>query len=192
MSGQPVPRATKLAWTTLMIRMLEALDVRDAHRVLEIGTGTGYNAALLGHRLDDQGVYSLDIDPILVAATRDRLAQLGYHPSLVTGDGAEGFPEHAPFDRIIATCSLRAFPAQWIHQLRPGGMALVHLEGPLGAGNLLALRRDSTQPRVQGRFLPWWGCFMARRTSAGPTTGSPRPVPTSQPPITRDTTVNPT
>ncbi|MGH3777012.1 MAG: methyltransferase domain-containing protein [Pseudonocardiaceae bacterium] len=184
----PVCSSTK---PDLMIRMLEALDVHDGHRVLEIGTGTGYNAALLAHRLGDRQVHSVDIDPVLVAAARDRLAQIGYHPTLVTGDGAEGLPEHAPFDRIIATCSLRSFPAQWIDQLRPGGVALVHLEGPLGAGNLLALRRDSTQHQVQGRFLPWWGCFMARRTTAGPTTGSPRPVPTTEPPTTRDTTVNP-
>ncbi|MGH3936421.1 MAG: methyltransferase domain-containing protein [Pseudonocardiaceae bacterium] len=184
----PVCSSTK---PDLMIRMLEALDVHDGHRVLEIGTGTGYNAALLAHRLGDRQVHSVDIDPVLVAAARDRLAQIGYHPTLVTGDGAEGLPEHAPFDRIIATCSLRAFPTQWIHQLRPGGVALVHLEGPLGAGNLLALRRDSTQPRVQGRFLPWWGCFMARRTTAGPTTGSARPVPTTEPPTTRDTPVSP-
>jgi methyltransferase of ATP-grasp peptide maturase system len=184
----PVCSSTK---PDLMIRMLETLDVRDGHRVLEIGTGTGYNTALLAHRLGDHQVHSLDIDPALVAAARERLARLGYHPSVVTGDGAEGLPEHAPFDRIIATCSLRAFPTPWIHQLRPGGMALVHLEGPLGAGNLLALRRESTQPRVQGRFLPWWGCFMARRTSARPTTGSPRPVPTTEPPTTRHTTLNP-
>jgi methyltransferase of ATP-grasp peptide maturase system len=185
----PVCSSTK---PDLMIRMLETLDVRNGHRVLEIGTGTGYNTALLAHRLGNDGVYSLDIDPALVAAARYKLSQLGYHPTVVTGDGAEGLPEHAPFDRIIATCSLRAFPVPWIHQLRPGGMALVHLEGPLGAGNLLALRRDNTQPRVQGQFLPWWGCFMTRRTSAGPTTGSPRPVPTTEPPTTRHTTLNPT
>jgi len=171
----PVCSSTK---PDLMIRMLEALDVRDGHRVLEIGTGTGYNAALLTHRLDDRAVCSVDIDAALIAAARERLDQLGYHPTLAARDGAGGLPEHAPFDRIIATCSLRGFPAEWIHQLRPGGMALVHLEGPLGAGNLLALHRDPSQPRVQGWFLPWWGCFMAHRTSAGPTTGLPRPART--------------
>ncbi|MGH3936055.1 MAG: methyltransferase domain-containing protein [Pseudonocardiaceae bacterium] len=184
----PVCSSTK---PDLMIRMLEALDIHDGHRVLEIGTGTGYNAALLTHRLGDHAVCSVDIDPTLIAAAGQGLHQLGYHPTLVAGDGAQGLPEHAPFDRILATCALRAFPTIWIHQLRPGGTALVHLEGPLGAGNLLALRRDPTQLMVQGRFLPWWGCFMARRTSAGPTTGSPRPVPTTDPVTIRDTTVDP-
>jgi len=186
----PVCSSTK---PDLMIRMLEALDVRDGYRVLEIGTGTGtgYNAALLTHRLDDQKVCSIDIDAAPITAARDRLDQLGYHPTLVACDGAQGLPEHGPFDRIIATCSLRGFPVEWIYQLRSGGMALVHLEGPLGAGNLLALHRHPSQPRVQGRFLSWWGCFMARRTSAGPITGSPRPVRTTELPTIRDTALNP-
>ncbi|MGH3928395.1 MAG: methyltransferase domain-containing protein [Pseudonocardiaceae bacterium] len=174
----------------LMIRMLEALQVGDGMGVLEIGTGTGYNAALLAHRLGDRNVCSVDIDPALVAEARARLAALGYHPTLVAADGADGLAGHAPFDRIIATCSVRAIPAAWIHQLRPGGLVLVHLEGPLGAGNLLALHRGDT-PALQGRFLPWWGCFMRRRTTIGPTTGTPPPIRTTEPPCTRLTTVDP-
>ncbi len=174
----------------LMIRMLEALQVEDGMRVLEIGTGTGYNAALLCHRLGDRNVSSVDIDPALVTDARTRLAGLGYRPTLVTADGADGLVEQAPFDRIIATCSVRAIPPAWIHQLRPGGLVLVHLEGPLGAGNLLALNRGDT-PGLQGRFLPWWGCFMRRRTTSGPTTGTPPPVGTTEPPTTRRTMVNP-
>jgi len=184
----PVCSSTK---PDLMIRMLETLDITDGMRVLEIGTGTGYNAALLAQRLGDQGVCSIDIDPALVQAARDRLARLGYHPTVVTGDGAAGLPDQAPFDRIIATCALSAIPSAWIHQLRPGAQVLVHLTGPLGAGNLTALHRGE-QPVLHGRFLPWWGCFMRRRTTAGPTTGSPRPTPTTHSPTTRTTTLNPT
>ncbi|RSM37833.1 protein-L-isoaspartate carboxylmethyltransferase, partial [Amycolatopsis balhimycina DSM 5908] len=66
----------------LMIRMLEALDIHDGHHVLEIGTGTGYNAALLTHRLGDQHVYSVDIGADLVTAARQRLASLGHTPTL--------------------------------------------------------------------------------------------------------------
>jgi protein-L-isoaspartate O-methyltransferase len=174
----------------LMIRMLEALDVTDGMRVLEIGTGTGYNAALLSHRLGSAQVCSVDIDPHLVSQARQRLTRLGYTPTVATADGADGLPAHAPFDRIIATCALFAVPTAWIDQLRPGGLALVHIEGPLGAGNLLALRRSDTQ-ELQGPFLPWWGCFMRRRTTAGPTVGSPRPTRTTQQPTTRHTTVDP-
>ena len=100
----------------LMTRMLEALDVRDGHRVLEIGTGTGYNAALLAHRLGDANVFSVDIEPDLVELARQRLARIGYHPTLVAADGAAGLAEHASFDRIIATCAVPALPWTWVEQ----------------------------------------------------------------------------
>jgi protein-L-isoaspartate O-methyltransferase len=74
----------------LMVRMLETLDIRDGQRVLEIGTGTGYNAALLAHRLGDDNVFSLDIDPELVDTARLRLAHIGRHPHLAVGDGEVG------------------------------------------------------------------------------------------------------
>ncbi|MGH3932938.1 MAG: methyltransferase domain-containing protein, partial [Pseudonocardiaceae bacterium] len=121
----------------LMVRMLEELDVTDGQRVLEIGTGTGYNAALLAHRLGSSNVFSVDVDPVLIDAARPRLARLGYHPTLVAADGAGGLAEYAPFDRIIATCSVPAIPLAWIEQLRPGGRILADVEGPLGAGNLV-------------------------------------------------------
>ncbi|MGH4026164.1 MAG: methyltransferase domain-containing protein [Pseudonocardiaceae bacterium] len=174
----------------LMIRMLEALQVRDGMRVCEIGTGTGYNAALLCHRLGDTHICSIDIDSAALTAARARLSRLGYHPALIAADGADGSAAHAPFDRIIATCAVHAIPPAWIHQLTPGGLLLVHLEGPLGAGNLLALQRGETAV-VQGRFLPWWGCFMRRRTTTGPVTGTPPPTRTTQPSTTRRTAVNP-
>lgn len=174
----------------LMVRMLEALEVADGMRVLEIGTGTGYNAALLSHRLGDQNVYSIDIDSVLVSDARARLMSIGYCPTLVTGDGAAGLADHAPFDRIIATCALFGFPCPWIGQLRTDGLALVHVEGPLGAGNLMALRHIAPDT-VQGRFLPWWGCFMRRRSTAGATVGTPRPRRTTSIAMTRRTTVDP-
>ncbi|MGH3695431.1 MAG: methyltransferase domain-containing protein [Pseudonocardiaceae bacterium] len=174
----------------LMIRMLEALDVAEGMRVLEIGTGTGYNAALLSHRLGAGHVFSVDVDPQLVNDARDRLTRLGYTPTLAAIDGVDGLPEHAPFDRIIATCALFAVPAAWISQLRPGGLALVHIEGPLGAGNLLALRHVADDV-LQGRFLPWWGCFMRRRATSGPTVGVPRPSRNSAQPTTRHSNTDP-
>ena len=72
----------------LVVRMLEILQVRDGHRVLEIGTGAGYNAALLTHRLGGARVCSVEVDGDLVALARRRLAAAGYYPTLVTGDGA--------------------------------------------------------------------------------------------------------
>lgn len=91
---------------SLMARMLAELDVRDGDRVLEIGAGTGYNAALLCHRLGDKLVTTMDLDPEITESARTHLATAGYRPAVVTGDGARGCPERAPFDRIIATCTL--------------------------------------------------------------------------------------
>ncbi|MGH3914280.1 MAG: methyltransferase domain-containing protein [Pseudonocardiaceae bacterium] len=162
----PVSSSTKPG---LLVRMLDALEVDDGMRVLEIGTGSGYNAAVLCARLGAQQVYSVDLRPELIELARDRLARLGHRPTLVARDGVEGLAEHGPFDRIIVTCGMPFIPTAWITQLAPGGLLLVDLEGPLSAGNLIALRRDMTlsrngaAPRLRGQFLPWLGRFMPMR-----------------------------
>nr|WP_246843266.1 methyltransferase domain-containing protein [Allokutzneria sp. NRRL B-24872] len=145
----------------LMVRMLEALDVRDGHRVLEVGTGTGYNAGLLSHRLGADRVFSVDIGAELVATARVRLADLGFVPSLSVVHGATGLPEHAPFDRIIATCSLPKVPWAWAEQVREGGLVLVDIKRSVHAGNLVLLTRHAD--RLEGRFSSRWAGFMAIR-----------------------------
>jgi len=112
---------------SLMALMLERLDLHPGHRVLEIGTGTGYNAALLCHEIGDHAVTSIDIDPDLVEQARARLAEVGYGPRLIAGDGALGAPATMPYDRIIATCGLPRVPAAWLSQVREGGIILVNL-----------------------------------------------------------------
>ncbi len=149
----------------LMLRMLEVLDVRDGQKVLEIGTGTGYNAALLSHRLGEANVFSVDIDPELVDAARSRLAGIGYRPTLVAVDGVDGLPEHAPYDRIIATCSVPVVPWTWVNQLAPGGQLLVDLKVNDTAGNLVDLRR--LPDRAEGRFTARWATFMTMRHHDG-------------------------
>lgn len=146
---------------SLMTRMLEMLDVRDGHRVLEIGTGTGYNAALLCHRLGDSQVVSVDIADDLVEQARDRLNQIGYRPTLVAGDGANGVGEQGPYDRLIATCSVPRVPWAWIEQLSDGGLALVDIKRTTTAGNLVLLERNGDH--AEGRFVSRWGGFMALR-----------------------------
>lgn len=156
----------------LMTRMLEALDIHDGHNVLEIGAGAGYNVALLSHRLGDQHVFAIDIEPNLIRLARERLARIGYHPTLVTADGSNGLPEHAPYDRIIVTCSVPAVPWPWIEQTREGGLILADIELAPLAGNLVLLRRTATG--AQGRFDRTYGSFMAIRRS-GETYSSLRP-----------------
>ncbi|MGH3976429.1 MAG: methyltransferase domain-containing protein, partial [Pseudonocardiaceae bacterium] len=149
---------------SLMARMLEDLEVADGMRVLEIGTGTGYNAALLSHRLSAQHVYSVDIHPGLIATARHRLASLGYHPRLATVDGVAGWRGHARYHRIIATCSVPAIPIAWVDQVRPGGAILSDLH--LGGASALVRLRVYADCTAIGRFLSYPGLFMAARHSA--------------------------
>jgi protein-L-isoaspartate O-methyltransferase len=146
---------------SLMVGMLDALDLGGHPRVLEIGTGTGYNAALMCHVLGDAAVHSVDVDPVLVDTARARLDSLGHHPLLAVGDGRAGLPSHAPYDRIIATCAFPEVPWAWAEQLVAGGLVLVDVKVALLAGNLALLRR--TPDRLEGRFLPAWAGFMAVR-----------------------------
>ncbi|MEU6351122.1 methyltransferase domain-containing protein [Streptomyces sp. NPDC047072] len=147
---------------SLMAMMLAELRVEDGHRVLEIGAGTGYNAALLAHRLGDDLVTTVDLEPEITESARRHLAAAGYHPTVVTGDGARGVPERAPFDRIIATCALPSVPRAWLAQCRPGARVLTPL-----ANGLISLTVDD-HGRAEGRFLPTPAYFVPLRGTALP------------------------
>ncbi len=143
---------------SLMLTMLEALDVHDGHRVLEIGTGTGYNCALLCERLGSECVTSVDIDPELVELATERLAANGYTPTLAAVDGAGGYPSGAPYDRIIATCAVQAIPPAWLAQAAPCAVILADVHGPIG-GTLAQLTVDADKVAT-GRFLSSWAGFV--------------------------------
>lgn len=158
--GVPTCSSTQPA---LMAVMLDALDVADGHRVLEVGTGTGYNAALLAHRLGSPLITTVDIDAGLVRRARQSLAAVGYAPTVVTTDGAGGDPGNAPYDRIIATCSVPRVPAVWLTQTRPGGVILTNLHREIGGGLLLRLTVDETGA-ASGHLLDDYGAFMPLRS----------------------------
>jgi protein-L-isoaspartate(D-aspartate) O-methyltransferase len=166
----------------LMVRMLETLDVHDGHRVLEIGTGTGYNAALLTHRLGAGNVFSLEVDADLLAATKKRLADIGCHPQLAARDGIHGWPEHAPYHRIIATCSVPRIPWAWAQQLTPGGKVFADLKLGTSAGNLVLLHRYDD--RLEGRFTRRWAAFMGMRHDGDTTPNRAPKAATSQQRVT--------
>lgn len=146
----------------LMTRMLEALDIREGDRVLEIGTGTGYNAALVSHRLGDNAVFSVDVDPDLVDRARERLAGLGYRPCLAAVDGAAGLPEQGPYDRIIVTCAVSRVPWEWAEQTVLGGRVLVDVKIHAVVGNLVLLNRHDD--RLEGPFCTGQATFMHIRS----------------------------
>ncbi|MEU5974347.1 methyltransferase domain-containing protein [Streptomyces sp. NPDC047315] len=162
---------------SIMARMLDALEVRYGDSVLEIGAGSGYNAALLCHRVGDAHVTTVDVDPEITESARVHLALAGFHPAVVTGDGARGVPRRAPFDRIVATCTLPSVPYDWLAQCRPDA----RIVAPLSTG-LIALRvRDDGRGRfAEGRFLRTPAYFVPLRGVTGPprvgVAGLPREV----------------
>jgi protein-L-isoaspartate(D-aspartate) O-methyltransferase len=114
---------------SVVAMMLDQLDVAPGNRILEIGAGTGYNAALLAHLTGPSGeVTSVDIDEEVTAQARQALDATGYgHVRVVTGDGAGGDAGHAPYDRIIVTVGAWDLPPDWWAQLVPGGGLVVPL-----------------------------------------------------------------
>lgn len=149
---------------SLMARMLQSAAVTGTEHILEIGTGTGYNAALLCARLGSERVTSIDIDSELVDHARARLAGAGYRPVVVLGDGALGHPDRAPYDRIIAACRIDVIPQAWARQLTPGGLIVA----PVGNGMVVLTRTDHrAEPRgpvLRGRFESYYSYFMPMRS----------------------------
>jgi protein-L-isoaspartate(D-aspartate) O-methyltransferase len=120
--------------------MLAHLQVQPGMRVLEIGTGTGYNAALLACQLGAQNITTIEIDPGVAAHARQALANAGFSEvTVVTGDGAHGHPPSAPFDRVISTANVTQVPYAWVGQTRPGGRVLTPWGTPYYSGGLLCL-----------------------------------------------------
>jgi protein-L-isoaspartate(D-aspartate) O-methyltransferase len=120
--------------------MTELLDVSKTHRVLEIGTGSGYQAAVLS-MLANQ-VYTIEIVPELAKASAESLKRLGYaNVSVREGDGYAGWPDKAPFDRIILTAAPPEIPQALVAQLKPGGK----LVAPVGkyAQELVVLDKEA-------------------------------------------------
>lgn len=123
--GQTISQPYIVAWMT------ELLDLHDGDRVLEIGTGSGYQAAVLA-ALGNVQVYSIEIVPQLADSADQRLKSLGYAVHVRQGDGYYGWPEAAPFDAIIVTAAPDHLPAPLVAQLAPGGRVVIPL-GPPGS-----------------------------------------------------------
>jgi protein-L-isoaspartate O-methyltransferase len=151
----------------LALSMLAALDVRDGHTVLEIGTGTGYNAALLAARLGAPHVTTIEIDPVLATGARAALDASGFPVTVLTSDGAQGHPAKAPYARVIATAAVRVgeLPYPWVAQTRPGGVIVTPMRTDFGGSVALVRLTVDAEGTATGRPIGRVG-FMAR---------SPRP-----------------
>lgn len=120
----PIGNQQTISPPYIVAYMTETLDPQPTDKVLEIGTGSGYQAAVLGEICSE--VYSIEIVPELGKSAERRLRELGYENVHVrVGDGYLGWPEHAPFDRIIVTCSPESVPQPLIDQLTEGGVMII-------------------------------------------------------------------
>lgn len=126
-------------------RVLQELNVRTTDTVLEIGTGSGYMAALLGARASQ--VTTVEIEPELAKRARESLVAAGaLNVRVEVGDGAQGWPVHAPYDVIVVSGGLPVLPQELVAQLRPGGRLIAFIgEEPLMNATLVTLHADGSQ-----------------------------------------------
>lgn len=157
-SPLPIGHEQTISQPFIVAFMSEALDVQPTHRVLEIGTGSGYQAAILGELARE--VYTIEIVAPLAERARQTLKQLGYTNIHVrTGNGYLGWPEQAPFDRVMVTAAPDEIPPALITQLKVGGLMAI----PVGVDDqeLRILRRTEkgleTLRTLPVRFVPMTG-----------------------------------
>ncbi len=157
----PIGHEQTISQPSLVALMTQMLQVDRASRVLEIGTGSGYQAAILGEIV--QEVCTIEIVRPLGEEAARRLQQMGYkNVHVQVGDGYRGWPERAPFDAIMVTCAPERVPPPLVDQLKPGGRICIPV-GPTGGPQELYLmikRADGTLERQSAlpvRFVPMTG-----------------------------------
>jgi protein-L-isoaspartate(D-aspartate) O-methyltransferase len=151
----PIGHDQTISQPFIVAYMTECLNLKPGEKVLEIGTGSGYQAAILAELGAD--VYSIEIVAPLAEHARKVLAAEGYAKvNVLTGDGYKGWPEHAPFAAVIVTCAPDAVPEALVTQLKEGGRMIV----PVGTGlqRLVILRKEGGKVRQEDdlpvRFVP--------------------------------------
>lgn len=149
----PIGYGQTISQPYIVARMTELLEPKREHQVLEIGTGSGYQAAVLSPLFAQ--VYTIEIIEPLGTAARQRLAALGYkNVEVRVGDGYFGWPEKAPYDGIIVTAAANHIPPPLIEQLKPGGRMVIPVGNPFQPQMLMLVTKGSKGPRdLQVRSL---------------------------------------
>ena len=148
----PIGHGQTISQPYIVAHMSETLGVLPHHRVLEIGTGSGYQAAVLGRLARE--VYTIEIVPELAASAAATLKDLGYaNVHVRAGDGFAGWPEEAPFDRIMVTAAPEQIPQPLLDQLAPGGRLIVPI-GPQGDTQWMTVVEKTERGIVQRRTIP--------------------------------------
>ena len=138
----PIGYGQTISQPSMLAIMLIALDLKPADRVLEIGAGSGYAAALLAELAHE--VYALEIVPELAARAASRLSELGYtRARVLAANGREGLPEHAPYTKILVSAGAHDVPPELARQLAPGGTLVIPV-GDESGQTLLIGHKDAT------------------------------------------------
>jgi len=136
----PIGHEQTISQPSLVLKMTEQLSLNENCKVLEIGTGSGYQTAFLAEFSKE--VYTIERIEELGKSARKKLEQLGYgNIHYRIDDGSEGWPEHAPYDRIIVTAAAEQVPDELVEQLDIGGIMVIPV-GPQGSQNLKLIKRD--------------------------------------------------
>ncbi len=157
----PIGYGQTISQPFMVAVMTDLLEVKPGQRVLEIGTGSGYQAAVLAQM--GAQVFTIEIIPQLGEAARDRLRRLGYQTiEARVGDGYYGWADKAPFDAIIVTAAANHIPPPLLAQLRTDGRMVIPLGNPFGMQHLLLVRKDkdgrtTTRKVLPVRFVPLTG-----------------------------------
>ncbi len=155
----PIGCGQTISQPFIVALMTELLDLEPGQRVLEIGTGSGYQAAVLAELTDD--VCSIETVPELAERAGQTLERAGYgRVALRTGDGGLGWPERAPFDAIIVTAAASEVPPALLEQLAPGGRMVIPIGPPGGEQQLVLLRKGKegavdSEPTLPVAFVPF-------------------------------------
>lgn len=155
----PIGHDQTISQPYIVARMTELLELEPGEKVLEIGTGSGYQAAVLAEITDS--VFSIEIVGELARTARERLRRLGYDDVRVRhGDGWAGWPEHAPFDAVAVTAAPEEIPPPLIEQLAPGGRMVIPVGSQLLGQTLTLVSKDEdgsvTREEISGvRFVPF-------------------------------------
>jgi len=148
----PIGAGQTISQPYIVAYMAEALAIAPHHKVLEIGTGSGYHAAVLGQLARE--VYTIEIVPVLASSATALLKQLGYTNIHVReGDGYAGLPEHAPFDRILVTAAPDQIPQPLIDQLAAGGRLVIPV-GQQGVTQWMTILEKTTKGVTQRQTIP--------------------------------------
>lgn len=147
---------------SVVARMLMDLELEEGNHVLELGSGTGWSAALMQHHIGDGAVLSVEVDQGLsqqAGSNASKSRTIG--AQFVVGDGARGWPARAPYDRVVSTYAVRKVPQAWLDQTSPGGVILTPWASSWISNGMLKLRA-AADGTCQGRFVPY-GSFMTAR-----------------------------